>query len=181
MEWPFYRSNARRSAHEHGVAEGVEKVALSNGIGIGRKDVLPAADGAGTFKPVTADDTDDHVLHPEEIAIPAATRAAVARARKESRRVIAVGTTVARSLEAAALREDTGPGVDLRFATDLFIKPGFEFRAIDGLLTNFHLPQSTLLMLVCAFAGRERILAAYADAIREGYVFYSFGDAMLVA
>jgi S-adenosylmethionine:tRNA ribosyltransferase-isomerase len=88
---------------------------------------------------------------------------------------------VARSLEAAALREDAGPGVDLRFATDLFIKPGFEFRVIDGLLTNFHLPQSTLLMLVCAFAGRENVLAAYGEAIREGYLFYSFGDAMLVA
>lgn len=142
---------------------------------------LTLAVGAGTFKPVTADDTDDHVLHPEEIAIPAATRAAAARARKENRRVIAVGTTVARSLEAAALREDAGPGADLHFATDLFIKPGFEFRAIDGLLTNFHLPQSTLLMLVCAFAGREHVLAAYAEAVRNGYLFYSYGDAMLVA
>jgi S-adenosylmethionine:tRNA ribosyltransferase-isomerase len=142
---------------------------------------LTLAVGAGTFKPVTADDTDDHVLHPEEIAIPDATRSAVARARKEGRRVIAVGTTVARSLEAAALREDAGPVGDLRFATDLFIRPGFEFRAIDGLLTNFHLPQSTLLMLVCAFAGRENVLAAYGEAIREGYLFYSFGDAMLVA
>ena len=142
---------------------------------------LTLAVGPGTFKPVTVDDTDDHVLHPEEIAIPAATRAAVARARKENRRVLAVGTTVARSLETAALREDAVPGADLRFATDLFIKPGFEFRAIDGLLTNFHLPQSTLLMLVCAFAGRENVLAAYAEAVGNGYLFYSFGDAMLVA
>jgi S-adenosylmethionine:tRNA ribosyltransferase-isomerase len=141
---------------------------------------LTLAVGPGTFKPVTVEDTDDHVLHPEEIAIPAASRAAVARARKESRRVIAVGTTVARSLEAASLRHDGKSGLDLRFATDLFIKPGFEFRAIDGLLTNFHLPQSTLLMLVCAFGGRENVLAAYADAVREGYLFYSFGDAMLV-
>ena len=142
---------------------------------------LTLAVGQGTFKPVTVDDTDDHVLHPEEIAIPAATRVAVARASKQGRRVISVGTTVARSLEAAALCEDAGPGLDLRFATDLFIKPGFEFRAIDGLLTNFHLPQSTLLMLVCAFAGRENVLAAYAEAVRNGYLFYSFGDAMLVA
>jgi S-adenosylmethionine:tRNA ribosyltransferase-isomerase len=168
---------AAPTAGLHFTAEILERI-RARGVEIAD---LTLAVGAGTFKPVTADDTDDHVLHPEEIAIPAATRAAVARARKESRRVIAVGTTVARSLEAAALREDTGPGPDLRFATDLFIKPGFEFRAIDGLLTNFHLPQSTLLMLVCAFAGRERILAAYADAIREGYLFYSFGDAMLVA
>ncbi len=142
---------------------------------------LTLAVGAGTFKPVTVDDTDDHVLHPEEIAISASTRSAVARARKEGRRVIAVGTTVARSLEAAALRENAGPDGDLRFATDLFMTPGFAFRAIDGLLTNFHLPQSTLLMLVCAFAGREHVLAAYGEAIRGDYLFYSFGDAMLVA
>ena len=141
---------------------------------------LTLAVGAGTFKPVTVDDTDDHVLHPEEIAIPAATRAAVASARREGRRVIAVGTTVARSLEAAELRDGSPPG-DLRFATDLFITPGFRFRAIDALLTNFHLPQSTLLMLVSAFAGRENVLAAYAAAVREGYLFYSYGDAMLVA
>jgi S-adenosylmethionine:tRNA ribosyltransferase-isomerase len=100
---------------------------------------LTLAVGAGTFKPVTVDDTDDHVLHPEEIAIPAATRSAVASARREGRRIVAVGTTVARSLEAAALRVDGPPG-DLRFSTDLFITPGFQFRAIDALLTNFHLP-----------------------------------------
>ena len=141
---------------------------------------LTLAVGAGTFKPVTVDDTDDHLLHPEEIAIPAGTRAAVASARREGRRIVAVGTTVARSLEAAALRADDPPG-DLRFSTDLFITPGFQFRAIGALLTNFHLPQSTLLMLVSAFAGREQALAAYAEAVREGYLFYSYGDAMLVA
>ena len=116
----------------------------------------------------------------EEVAISAATRASVARARAEGRRVVAVGTTVARSLEAAARRDDL-PGEELRFATDLFITPGFEFRAVDALLTNFHLPRSTLLMLVSAFAGRERALAAYEEAKREGYLFYSFGDAMLIA
>ncbi|HVQ53813.1 MAG TPA: tRNA preQ1(34) S-adenosylmethionine ribosyltransferase-isomerase QueA [Thermoanaerobaculia bacterium] len=141
---------------------------------------LTLAVGAGTFKPVTVDDTDDHVLHPEEIAIPASTRSAVEGARREGRRVVAVGTTVARSLEAAALRVDEPPG-DLRFSTDLFITPGFQFRAIDALLTNFHLPQSTLLMLVAAFAGRAQVLAAYAEAVREGYLFYSYGDAMLLA
>ncbi len=142
---------------------------------------LTLAVGAGTFKPVTADDTEDHVLPPEDVAIPAATRAALARARAQGRRVIAIGTTVARSLEAAARRASDPQTGDLRFATDLFITPGFAFRAIDALLTNFHLPRSTLLMLVSAFAGREHILAAYAEAIREGYLFYSFGDAMLVA
>ena len=140
---------------------------------------LTLAVGAGTFKPVTVEDTDDHVLHPEEIVIPAATRAAVASARRDRQRVVAVGTTVARSLEASALREGDPPG-DLRFSTDLFITPGFQFCAIDALLTNFHLPRSTLLMLVAAFAGREHVLAAYREAVREGYLFYSYGDAMLV-
>jgi len=142
---------------------------------------LTLAVGAGTFKPVTVEDTERHAMPAEEVFLPAATRQAVARARAEGRRVIAVGTTVARSLEAAARRPDAdGPG-DRRFETDLFITPGFEFRALDALLTNFHLPRSTLLMLVSAFAGREPVLAAYAEAIREGYLFYSFGDAMLIA
>ena len=141
---------------------------------------LTLAVGPGTFKPVTADDTEAHSLGAEEVTIPAATRDAVARAHAEGRRVVAVGTTVARSLEAASRRADP-PGADVRFATDLFITPGFEFRAIDALLTNFHLPRSTLLMLVSAFAGRERVLAAYEEAKREGYLFYSFGDAMLIA
>jgi S-adenosylmethionine:tRNA ribosyltransferase-isomerase len=141
---------------------------------------LTLAVGPGTFKPVTADDTDAHTLGAEEVTIPAATREAVARARAQGGRVVAVGTTVARSLEALSRREDP-PAVDVRFATDLFITPGFEFRAIDALLTNFHLPRSTLLMLVSAFAGRERVLAAYEEAKRKGYLFYSFGDAMLIA
>jgi S-adenosylmethionine:tRNA ribosyltransferase-isomerase len=142
---------------------------------------LTLAVGAGTFKPVTVDDTDAHVLPPEDVALPASTRVAVSEARASGRRVVAVGTTVARSLEADARRHDAGAPGDHRFATDLFITPGFEFRVLDGLLTNFHLPRSTLLMLVSAFAGRERVLAAYDEAIREGYAFYSFGDAMLVA
>jgi S-adenosylmethionine:tRNA ribosyltransferase-isomerase len=142
---------------------------------------LTLAVGAGTFKPVTAVDTDAHVLPAEEVVIPAATRGAIARAKREGRRVIAVGTTVARSLEAAARLPEAAADGDLAFATGLFITPGFEFRSVDALLTNFHLPRSTLLMLVSAFAGRERLLAAYADAIRAGYLFYSFGDAMLVA
>jgi len=140
---------------------------------------LTLAVGAGTFKPVTSEDTDDHVLPPERVTIPGATRQAISRARADRRRVVAVGTTVARSLEAAARRSDASED-DVRFDTDLFITPGFDFRAVDVLLTNFHLPQSTLLMLVSAFAGRDRILAAYAEAVREGYLFYSFGDAMLI-
>ena len=143
---------------------------------------LTLAVGAGTFKPITAPDTDDHAMEPEEVVIPAPTMRAVAAARAGGRRVVAVGTTVARSLEAAA-RLPAGPGAvgEARFRTDLFIAPGFEFRAVDALLTNFHLPRSTLLMLVSAFAGMELVRAAYAEAIREGYLFYSFGDAMLIA
>ena len=96
--------------------------------------------------------------------------------------MVAVGTTVARALEAAALLPGgLDANEDLRFAADIFITPGFEFRVVDALLTNFHLPRSTLLMLVSAFAGRERVLAAYEEAIRQGYLFYSYGDAMFIA
>ena len=145
---------------------------------------LTLAVGAGTFKPVTAADTEGHAMSAEDVAIPGATLRAVAAALREGRRVVAVGTTVARSLEAAARRPEGLSGdadADLRFSTDLFITPGFEFRAVGALLTNFHLPRSTLLMLVAAFAGRESVLAAYAAALAEGYLFYSYGDAMLAA
>ena len=137
--------------------------------------------GAGTFKPVTVEETSDHHLDSEEVEIPAKTQVEVARARRESRRVLATGTTVTRALEAAArLPHGLDAGRDIRFAADLYITPGFEFRVVDALLTNFHLPRSTLLMLVCAFAGREKVLAAYQEAIREEYLFYSYGDAMFI-
>src|SRR5439155_22558019 len=111
---------------------------------------------AGTFKPVTVEETAHHRLDAEEVEIPAATLREVARARGDGRRVVAAGTTVTRALEAAARRpEGLTPGRDLRFAADLFITPGFEFREVDALLTNFHLPLSTFLILVCVFAGRE--------------------------
>jgi S-adenosylmethionine:tRNA ribosyltransferase-isomerase len=138
---------------------------------------LTLAVGAGTFKPVVADEVERHGLDSEEVNVPAATAAAVEKARGEKRRIVAVGTTVARALEAWVRRG----GSEERFSTDLFITPGFDFRAVDALLTNFHLPRSTLLVLVCAFAGRENVLAAYREAIRERYLFYSYGDAMLVA
>ncbi|MEO8432725.1 MAG: tRNA preQ1(34) S-adenosylmethionine ribosyltransferase-isomerase QueA [Acidobacteriota bacterium] len=141
---------------------------------------LTLAIGAGTFKPVTAEDTEGHRMDAEAVRIPAATRETIRRTRASGGRVVAVGTTVARSLEAAALLAAAPVEGELQFQTDLFIQPGFEFRAVDALLTNFHLPRSTLLMLVSAFAGRETILAAYAAAIREEYLFYSFGDAMLI-
>jgi S-adenosylmethionine:tRNA ribosyltransferase-isomerase len=137
--------------------------------------------GAGTFKPVTVEETADHRLDEEEVEIPAATLSEVGSARREGRRVVATGTTVTRALEAAGrLPGGFASAAGLRFAADLFITPGFEFRIVGALLTNFHLPRSSLLMLVCAFAGRERVLAAYEEAIRESYLFYSYGDAMFV-
>jgi S-adenosylmethionine:tRNA ribosyltransferase-isomerase len=134
--------------------------------------------GAGTFAPLRTDDLAAHHLHSEYYELTAATVAAIARTRQRGGRVVAVGTTVARALESAA-----GPDGALEPAageTTLFIRPGFHFRVIDALLTNFHLPQSTLLMLVAAFAGREAVLAAYAHAVAERYRFFSYGDAMLV-
>jgi S-adenosylmethionine:tRNA ribosyltransferase-isomerase len=140
--------------------------------------------GAGTFQPVRTAAVDDHVLHAERVQVGARTCEAVRRARVHGRRVIAVGTTVVRALESAVLNVSAA-GTDSQIApfegeTRLFIRPGFKFRMTDALLTNFHLPESTLLMLVCAFAGREHTLAAYAHAIRTGYRFFSYGDAMFV-
>ena len=134
--------------------------------------------GAGTFVPVRVADTDDHRMHAESGEIDSAAAAAIADARARGGRVVAVGTTVLRLLESAA-----GHGGAVRpFAgeTDLFITPGYRFRAVDLLLTNFHLPRSTLFMLTCAFAGLERMHAAYAHALGAGYRFYSYGDACLL-
>jgi S-adenosylmethionine:tRNA ribosyltransferase-isomerase len=120
-------------------------------------------------------------MHSERYTIPPETSAAIARAKALGNRVIAVGTTSVRSLEdAARLRGDGTVAAGSRW-TDLFIYPGFEFRVVDALITNFHLPRSTLLMLVCAFAGTEEVLNAYDVAARERYRFYSFGDAMFIA
>ena len=136
--------------------------------------------GAGTFRPVKAADIREHPMHAERYTIPPATAAAVARTKALGGRVIAVGTTSVRSLEdAARLRGDGSVAAGSRW-TDLFIYPGFEFIVVDALITNFHLPRSTLLMLVCAFAGTDRVLRAYEVAARERYRFYSFGDAMFI-
>jgi S-adenosylmethionine:tRNA ribosyltransferase-isomerase len=129
--------------------------------------------GLGTFKPLTAGDLDDHRMHEERYAVPAETLEAC---RTAAGRVVAVGTTTLRALESAAR-----PGGTLEGRTDLFIRPGFEFRVVDVLLTNFHQPRSTLLVLLSAFAGHERWQDRYAEALREGYRFLSFGDAMLVS
>jgi S-adenosylmethionine:tRNA ribosyltransferase-isomerase len=135
--------------------------------------------GYGTFQPVRVDEIDQHCLESERYEIGEPAAAAVERARTEGRRVIAVGTTTTRTLEAVASAHD-GRVVAGAGSTDLFIYPGFNFQVIDGLLTNFHVPRSSLLMLVSAFAGREAVLAAYRAAVEERYRFYSYGDAMLV-
>ncbi|MGP6158196.1 MAG: tRNA preQ1(34) S-adenosylmethionine ribosyltransferase-isomerase QueA [Vulcanimicrobiaceae bacterium] len=135
--------------------------------------------GLGTFRPIESETLDEHRMHAERYQIPAETAAAVNAAKREGRRVVVAGTTALRALEASALRG--GAVVAGEAQTDLFVTPGFEFRVADLLLTNFHLPQSTLLVLVSAFGGYEPVMRAYRAAIAEGYRFYSFGDAMLVS
>jgi S-adenosylmethionine:tRNA ribosyltransferase-isomerase len=133
--------------------------------------------GPGTFLPVRGDDLDAHRMHEERYDVPEETAGAFARCRREGGRVVAVGTTVVRTLESAL------EGAELRAGagrTDLFIRPGHRFGAVDSLVTNLHLPRSTLLVLVCAFRGRERVLAAYRDAVTHGYRFFSYGDAMFL-
>lgn len=133
--------------------------------------------GAGTFQPVRCEDIEEHRMHAEYLEVPAGVCAAVERTRSRGGRVIAVGTTAVRSLETAAAGGTLEP-----YAGDsrIFIYPGYDFRIIDGLVTNFHLPESTLLMLVSALAGRERVLEAYRHAVQQQYRFFSYGDAMLV-
>jgi S-adenosylmethionine:tRNA ribosyltransferase-isomerase len=133
--------------------------------------------GLDTFAPVTEEHPEQHTIHTEWCELPQETADLIHEAKASSRRVVAVGTTSVRSLETAARQGSIGPFTG---PTDLFILPGHRFRVVDALVTNFHLPKSTLIMLVSAFAGRERILQAYETAIREGYRFYSFGDAMLI-
>jgi S-adenosylmethionine:tRNA ribosyltransferase-isomerase len=133
--------------------------------------------GAGTFQPVRVENLNEHVMHREYFEIGAQTCQKVMATRRGGGRIVAVGTTVVRSLEAASTQGHITP---CRGETRLFITPGYRFRSVDALLTNFHLPESTLLMLVCAFAGREAVLAAYRHAIREHYRFYSYGDAMFI-
>ena len=135
--------------------------------------------GYGTFQPVRVDQVERHTLQRERFSISEDAADAINRAKQESRRIIAVGTTTTRALEAAG-RAGRGVITPQSGWTDLFIYPGFDFRIVDGLLTNFHLPKSSLLMLACAFGGREAVLAAYRDAIERQYRFYSYGDAMLI-
>ncbi len=134
--------------------------------------------GSGTFQPVRVENLDDHVMHHEYFEVSEATVAAVQRTRQRGGRVIAIGTTAVRALESAS---SGGKLETCRGETNLFITQGYRFQSVDALLTNFHLPESTLLMLVSAFAGRERIMAAYQHAIRHCYRFFSYGDAMFIA
>lgn len=137
--------------------------------------------GLGTFRPVKAETVEEHTMHPEQFELAAPAAGAVNRALKEGRRVVCVGTTAVRVVESRAVREPNGwrvrPGSG---DTALYIYPGYEWRVTGALLTNFHLPRSTLLMLVSAFATREQVLAAYRYAVEQRYRFYSFGDAMLI-
>ena len=133
--------------------------------------------GAGTFTPVREQDLDRHRMHSEWLEVGEATVEAIERTRQRGGRVVAVGTTSVRSLETAAA---AGGLVPYRGETRLFIRPGYRFQVVDALLTNFHLPESTLLMLVCAFAGYDRTMAAYRHAVATGYHFFSYGDAMFI-
>lgn len=134
--------------------------------------------GLGTFRPMQGERLDEHVMHSESFSIPQETVDAIAAAKRERRRVIAAGTTVVRALEGSAARHGAPrAGGD---ETSLFITPGFSFRVVDAMITNFHLPQSTLMVLVSAFAGRETILRAYEEAVKREYRFFSFGDAMFI-
>lgn len=133
--------------------------------------------GAGTFQPVREDDIRDHKMHSERAVVSEDVCRAVATTRKAGKRVIAVGTTAVRSLESAAAGGSLGP---MDRDTDIFIYPGYKFRVVDAMVTNFHLPESTLLMLLCAFAGKERVMSAYQHAVEQKYRFFSYGDAMFV-
>jgi len=137
--------------------------------------------GLDTFKPITEENIEEHRMHTEYFMVPPETVAAIERARAAGRRVIAVGTTTVRALESAARPGSDGWRLEpISGNTSLYIYPGYQFKVVDALITNFHLPRSTLLCLVSAFAGKELIYRAYEEAIRLGYRFYSFGDAMLL-
>lgn len=149
-------------------ARGVERVTVTLHVGY------------GTFQPVRVDRVEEHRVEAEQYEVTSDTAAALTRAKREGRRIIAVGTTTTRTLESLAVSAagDVEAG---RGETNLFIYPGFDFKLVSGLITNFHLPKSSLLMLVSAFGGRERVLNAYREAVAQRYRFYSYGDAMLIA
>jgi S-adenosylmethionine:tRNA ribosyltransferase-isomerase len=173
----FARADGSVAAPTAGLHFTPELFAALAAKGVARETVTLHV-GLGTFLPVTAEDTQNHRMHAEAAMVDAKAAMRLNQARKAGGRIVAAGTTSLRTLESAADEDDTvRPFAD---DTDIFITPGYRFRAVDILLTNFHLPRSTLFMLVCAFAGTEVMKAAYAEAIREEYRFYSYGDACLL-
>jgi S-adenosylmethionine:tRNA ribosyltransferase-isomerase len=174
----FARHRGSVAAPTAGLHFTPDLVAQVSGLGVELAEVTLHV-GYGTFKPVRTQTVNEHVVDPEEYEIGDAAAGAIQRAANESRRILAVGTTTTRALEDAAIRG--GGRVTAGHSTaSIFIYPGFRFQVVGGLLTNFHLPRSSLLMLVAALAGRERVLAAYREAVAARYRFYSYGDAMLV-
>lgn len=158
-----------------------ELIATLKGKGVQIETVVLHV-GLGTFRPMKTETIEEHEMHAEYVEIDAVTARSINQAKQEGRRIVAVGTTTVRALEGAALLA-TDPGLPASGFTgdvNMFITPGFTFKVVDALITNFHLPKSTLLVLVSAFAGREHVLAAYQEAIAQGYRFYSFGDAMFI-
>lgn len=136
--------------------------------------------GIGTFRPIKTDTIEEHEMHAEFVQIESGVAKRINKAKQEGRRIIAVGTTSVRSLEGAAIEKGRLPKEGIAKDVNLFISPGYEFKIVDALITNFHLPKSSLLVLVSALAGRKNILAAYKEAVEKGYRFFSFGDAMLI-
>lgn len=155
--------------------EGLRAALRQRGIGLA---TVTLHVGPGTFRPVTADRIEDHVMHPERFEVPAETVEAIKQVKAKGKRVVAVGTTVVRTLEASG--NEAGMVRSMTGDTALFIAPGYRFRVVDALMTNFHLPRTTLVMLVAAFVGLDRLREVYAEAVREKYRFYSYGDAMLI-
>ena len=168
-----YGSAAAPTAGLHFTKELLDRI---NNLGI-KLCYITLHVGLGTFRPVKAEAIEEHKMHAEYFTMPAETSETINRAKAAGSRIIAVGTTTCRALETCAAKKNIAPYSGF---TDIFIYPGYEFSCIDGLITNFHLPESTLIILVSAFAGRENTLKAYSDAIRERYRFFSFGDAMLI-
>ena len=167
-------SAAAPTAGLHFTPELMEKI-RRKGIAIG---FVTLHVGLGTFRPVSVENVLDHKMHAEHYSMPAETAELIQKTKQNGGRVIAVGTTSCRTLESVAAQH--GRICECEGWTDIFIYPGFQFKVLDALITNFHLPESTLVMLVSALAGRENILHAYETAVKEKYRFFSFGDAMLI-
>lgn len=169
-------SAAAPTAGLHFTAPLIERL---RGAGIGWAEVTLDI-GLDTFRPVTADDIDDHVMHAETCRVNAETAAIIAETKRNGGRIVALGTTAARTLETAGSVWGNSEPFAFETATRIFVTPGYRWNVVDSLFTNFHLPKSTLLMMVSALAGRDLVLGAYQEAIRERYRFFSFGDAMLI-